>query len=226
MTRCEACGGSGWIVVERKGVSGAERCRCSRPPEPEKVSSAEILETVARIATSGVIPFFPQAEEAWIILTSEIQSFVTDRAALELFVRKLLHYAKKYEGPAQLRQIYCAFGVPADGEYPAEALAGFGPDEAEARSKMREMEENERRLAEYRKQALLQPPEERQPLLLPPVKSLSPPDEVIEEQALRRSLKEREDELAVAVKLVPVRSEEERRRITEEIQKGIIYLTD
>ncbi len=30
---CEKCGGSGWIIVEREGVSGAERCDCG-PAEP------------------------------------------------------------------------------------------------------------------------------------------------------------------------------------------------
>lgn len=27
---CAKCGGSGWIVVEREGISGAERCDCAR----------------------------------------------------------------------------------------------------------------------------------------------------------------------------------------------------
>ena len=25
---CERCGGGGWIIVERDGISGAERCGC------------------------------------------------------------------------------------------------------------------------------------------------------------------------------------------------------
>jgi DNA replication protein DnaC len=41
---CEKCGGSGWIIVEREGVSGAERCDC-RP----EVRAAHDLEAAANI---------------------------------------------------------------------------------------------------------------------------------------------------------------------------------
>lgn len=29
---CERCGGEGWIIVERGGLSGADRCTCWRRP--------------------------------------------------------------------------------------------------------------------------------------------------------------------------------------------------
>jgi hypothetical protein len=232
MSTCASCGGSGWIITETNGVSGAERCVCrQRKTKPVKPTAVEILEMVGRIAAANVIPFFPQTEEAWIMLTSEIQSFVSDRQEIALFTQNLLRYCKKYEGPAGLRQIYCAFSIPADGIYPAEALPGFSSDEGEARAKRREMEENDRVMAEYKRQALLGPPEDRAPLLLPEPQTLAPlepaenkipgfqPDSggtgIIRSP---RSLAEREEELALAVKAVKPRSAVERRRLVEELR--------
>jgi DNA replication protein DnaC len=40
---CEKCGGSGWIIVERDGVSGAERCDCG------PAASAVVLEDLANL---------------------------------------------------------------------------------------------------------------------------------------------------------------------------------
>lgn len=34
---CERCGGSGWIVEERDGLSGARECGCREPADPEAI---------------------------------------------------------------------------------------------------------------------------------------------------------------------------------------------
>lgn len=34
---CPKCQGSGWIIVERGGVSGADRCDCENADRPERV---------------------------------------------------------------------------------------------------------------------------------------------------------------------------------------------
>ena len=47
---CALCGGSGWKIVEREGVSGAERCECA------KESRAERLEAMA-----GIPPLYRNA---------------------------------------------------------------------------------------------------------------------------------------------------------------------
>jgi DNA replication protein DnaC len=37
-TICAKCGGSGWIVVEREGISGAERCDCVREDRARRLA--------------------------------------------------------------------------------------------------------------------------------------------------------------------------------------------
>ena len=40
---CEKCGGTGWIIVERDGISGAERCACAlEPQQPDLEANANI----------------------------------------------------------------------------------------------------------------------------------------------------------------------------------------
>ncbi len=40
---CPRCGGSGWIIVERDGISGAERCECVVESRPKRIEQhAEI----------------------------------------------------------------------------------------------------------------------------------------------------------------------------------------
>ncbi|MGH9612738.1 MAG: ATP-binding protein [Bryobacteraceae bacterium] len=34
---CERCGGSGWVIVERQGLSGAERCSCDQAERPARL---------------------------------------------------------------------------------------------------------------------------------------------------------------------------------------------
>jgi hypothetical protein len=141
---CTACGGSGWVICERNGLSGASRCECSAPPRPSsgRPGPDEILRVVANIAASGVIPFFPQTEEAWFMISDQVAGFVSDRANLELFAAVIRRDCKKYEGAAGLREIYCRYAEPADGHYPGE--------DPEARHRRREMHENDqRRLEQY-----------------------------------------------------------------------------
>lgn len=39
---CKLCGGTGWRVAERDGISGAERCACARPTNEELDHQAQI----------------------------------------------------------------------------------------------------------------------------------------------------------------------------------------
>ena len=53
---CKLCGGTGWIVSERDGVSQADRCRCvaeSRADDLER--SAQIPKNYARASTEDII---------------------------------------------------------------------------------------------------------------------------------------------------------------------------
>ena len=155
---CERCAATpGWVVTEREGYSGVERCPCSAPAvqESRKASTREILDMIAKIAAAKVIPFFPETKEAMVMLAAECSNFVSDTAALDRFMRALLRYAKKYEGPAWLRLIYCAkVGDPADGirpDYKDMVAAGFSLEVCEFNAKAAELEERELKLTEYQK---------------------------------------------------------------------------
>jgi len=213
MRHCRACAGSGWVIVERNGFSGAERCRCSQVQKgvSGKPDFEEIVEAVVR--ASDVIPFFPQNVEAMPILAAEIQSFVSDRHSFEVFRQKLLR-ATAYEGLGGLRTLYCSLFEPADGEYPS------GSEDAEGRARMREIEENTRRFEYYRRQAKLLPPPETLFLLPPPAMVAPEPATKLVARPVR-SLKAREDELAAAIAKAPARSEEERRQLVEEIERRL-----
>ena len=59
---CPECGGSGWTIIERDGVSGAERCRCALSGRPQRMEQAAgIPPLYASVAldtfrTSGYLP--------------------------------------------------------------------------------------------------------------------------------------------------------------------------
>ena len=239
---CSRCGGAGWLFVEKDGISAAARCPCSistpkallSPAPASKPSSVEIGAVVEQFAKT--IPFFPREEAAWFWIVEDMMHYIADSVALESFRINVTRYCTKYEAPAGLRQIYCAFvGVPADGVYPLEALPGVNQAERmEASWRAREMDENGHRMAEYRRQALLAPPEDRAPLLLEgfvsELKTISPPryspetqpaysyNKLVESARIARSLQAREKELAEAVRATPTRSEEERAQLVHEIE--------
>ncbi len=50
-TECPKCGGSGWIIVEREGVSGAERCDCLSAQRSRRLEEA-----------SGIPPLYRSAD--------------------------------------------------------------------------------------------------------------------------------------------------------------------
>jgi DNA replication protein DnaC len=59
-TVCDKCGGSGWVVMERDGISGAERCDCVRE------NRASLLEEKA-----GIPPLFSNASLENFVLPTD-----------------------------------------------------------------------------------------------------------------------------------------------------------
>jgi hypothetical protein len=173
LNNCGQCGGTGWIIIERRGISAADRCPCSvvqkTVEEAARPTVTRITGVLARIAEADVIPFFPKTEDGWIIMAAEIANFVEDTAGLDLLARMTIRHLKKYEGVISLRQVYCAYRTPADGVYPAEALPGFRTEECEARYKLTDEMRRADRVEEYQR---LAPAEERVPFLLPEAKTL------------------------------------------------------
>ncbi len=50
-TVCPECGGSGWKIVEREGVSGAERCECAKEGRSERLLDAAGIPPLYRNAS-------------------------------------------------------------------------------------------------------------------------------------------------------------------------------
>ena len=48
---CPDCGGSGWKIVEREGVSGAERCECAREGRSERLEESAGIPPIYRNAS-------------------------------------------------------------------------------------------------------------------------------------------------------------------------------
>lgn len=48
---CPACGGSGWKIVERDGVSGAERCECAKEGRSERLEESAGIPPLYRNAS-------------------------------------------------------------------------------------------------------------------------------------------------------------------------------
>jgi DNA replication protein DnaC len=50
-SECLKCGGSGWMIVERDGISGAERCACALDGRPERIENKSGIPPLYRNAT-------------------------------------------------------------------------------------------------------------------------------------------------------------------------------
>lgn len=173
----------GWGTRE---ISGTERCPCitsqwkARGPAGPKPALTEVVSVVD--ALSELIPFFPKDELAKKIIAAKIAHFVESKEALRWFGEAAATCVTKWEGIAMLRALYATRyrltdGPPPtivnkDGECKTLYFPGSSPEELESQAKNLEMEENNRRLEVYRRQALALPPSERTPFPLPAVKSL------------------------------------------------------
>jgi hypothetical protein len=185
-----------------------------------KVSLAEAWEATTLLAE--LLPFFPRAEIARRFIAAEIYNFVGTKEQLDWFLVAAARTIKKWEGLPPLRALYATRYEPDDGVRPTIELPGFTADELEAKHRLREMAENAQRFENYRRQALLAPPEDREAFRLPELKALAAPaprTSLADPDAPHRSLKEREEDLA-SQKQSP-RSEEERAELVRGIEAEI-----
>ncbi len=135
-----------------------------------KPTVEQVTEVVA--AWAELIPFFPKGAVAQKIIAAEVSSFVGTTEDLRWFGKMVVRKITKWEGLPQLRAAYCSGRMPADGIPAVSDAPGFTAEQLEAEHLKREMEENERRLAEYRRLALAAPEEDRKPFQLPEARSL------------------------------------------------------
>ena len=79
---CEKCGGSGWVIVERDGVSGAGRCDCDPSDTPRDLEAQANLPPLYREASFDNFSLLPDNPIAY-------------RALSQIFI-KVKHYAEEF----------------------------------------------------------------------------------------------------------------------------------
>lgn len=236
---CTNCGGSGWVIAERNGRSGASRCPCSAPSGTRAASNRPTLDdmtqVVVGIAELETIPFFPKNPKALAVIAASMLNYIFDYATLKAFAAAYVEYAKKYEGPAGMREIYARY---------VDAPATQKAEDLEQRYLMREIEDNEQRMATWKNQRLLAAPGAQEPMALPRAKTFddvaasTPPQaasfgssrsfkeiqDALMDASVRPpvlSLKEREERLEQSVRVTRVRSHSERLRVVQEVRSKL-----
>ena len=85
-TQCPKCGGTGWIVAERGGLSGAERCDCSydaRKQRIEENSSIPILYQNASLENFLLPTENPGAQRALTSVLMQVKSYAKEFPATD-----------------------------------------------------------------------------------------------------------------------------------------------
>jgi hypothetical protein len=162
-------------------------------------SRKSVFAVVGSLSTT--ISFFPQDPLALDLITDAVLEFVGTDEQLDWFARAAVRSLSKYEGVPQLRALFSTKYAPADGIPPSVEIPGFTEAELETKFNQKQIEGNERRLAEYKRQAQLAPPEDRAPFELPTLKSLPAPD--------------------ASDQVTPIRTDEERAEIARRIEQKI-----
>jgi len=186
-----------------------------------KPSREQVFAVVKSLST--VIPFFPTDPLALDLITEAVLEFVGTEEQLHWFASATVRNLPKYEGMPSLRRLFSTKYAPADGIDPVfESSEQFIAHEAlmESNFHKREMEENERRFESYKHQAQMAPAEDREPFQLPESliqRKMLPPAPV---EPPKRSLAEREAELAALPKS-PARTLEENDRIARELEEQL-----
>jgi DNA replication protein DnaC len=73
---CPACGGSGWKIFERDGISGAERCECVQAGRAERLAGRANIPPLYEKAS--VDNFTPRDNEGLKIAVMKVRGYVRD----------------------------------------------------------------------------------------------------------------------------------------------------
>jgi hypothetical protein len=126
-----------------------------------KPSHDEISRSVTRM--SVLVPFFPQGDIAVAEIMSHVEAMCGSREALDYLTNTAINTLERWGGVQCLRQILtqstefrCADGLAVDSRTREEKLAA-----AEHAHQERESIETSKRIAEWKRQRALMPPEER-----------------------------------------------------------------
>ncbi len=97
---CIKCGGSGWVITERDGISGAERCNCVLAARPQRIE-----------ASAGIPPNYENASFDNFSLPTDNPTARTGLATVLLSVRNFVR-----EFPAGDRPGLLLIGDPGTGK--------------------------------------------------------------------------------------------------------------
>jgi len=97
---CPACGGSGWKIVERDGVSGAERCECAKEGRSERLEES-----------AGIPPLYRNASFDSFQIPKDNDLAARDLSAI---CQTVLNYA--HEFPTGARPGLLLIGEPGSGK--------------------------------------------------------------------------------------------------------------
>lgn len=222
-TPCPICGDSGWEIVERAGLSGAEPCRCTRVTEAETVRPTLEQITAAVLVMAEMIPFFPTSKAGQMIVIRALESFVSTDQQLAWLTDRAVNHMRKFNLP-ELRGLFCTRWKPADGVQEFSTLPGFTTADLEAQAFDQQAQQTAELIEKWKNQKLLAAPGSVEPFELPPGAKLrllppapktrpqSPPSDprplsVIEAEALRN--------------IGPPRSPEEIERLSRELAAAV-----
>lgn len=81
---CDKCGGSGWVIIERDGVSGAERCECAligRSDRVERKSGIPPLYLNKTLDNFSIPMDNPMAKQGLATVLMQVKNFVREYPA-------------------------------------------------------------------------------------------------------------------------------------------------
>lgn len=130
MAKCAKCGGSGFVVTERNGVSGAGPCECRAPRDRAmaKFTRAELADAIANL---GMCKYFPSSETARAAVKLLLAKMCPHKEALDWLIDTVVNKLGEWPGPAELRGILCTRFDPQDGVwFDCKTTVGFRPLDA------------------------------------------------------------------------------------------------
>jgi DNA replication protein DnaC len=97
---CVRCGGSGWVIIERDGISGAERCECALAGRPHRIEEL-----------AGIPPLYARASlENFVVPTGH----PTARIALGHVLLQVKNFVREF--PSEDRPGLLLVGDPGTGK--------------------------------------------------------------------------------------------------------------
>jgi hypothetical protein len=119
LSECNICGGTGFVIVERGGVSAAKRCDCRKPAGTEQAGRPVTPEaaTAATEALCDVLEFAPSTKLGRMLIANALVAMCFNEDSVWWLVERACTLHTKWStcGIPGLRQILCSKHLPNDG---------------------------------------------------------------------------------------------------------------